>query len=181
MLDDAYDLGQEFFRWEFATAVAGAVLGIHPFNQPNVAESKSNTKEVLVKKGKRLPRATEEDVANFFAGVKPGSYLALLASLPYSEQNDKRLTAIRVKLRDRLKVATTVGYGPRYLHSTGQLHKGGPPSGHFVQITSQPEKDLPIQGMPFTFGALEAAQAEGDLQALLKRGRPAIRLEGFDL
>jgi len=128
-----------------------------------------------------LPRATDEDVANFFAGVKPGSYLALLAYLPYSEQNDNRLTAIRVKLRDRLKVATTVGYGPRYLHSTGQLHKGGPPSGHFVQILEPAKKDLPIPGERFGFGTLEMAQAEGDLQALRKRGRPAIRVEGLDL
>jgi len=104
-----------------------------------------------------------------------------MAYLPYSAEHDKRLNAIRRKLRDRLKVATTLGYGPRFLHSTGQLHKGGRPVGHFLQITKTVDRDLPIPGDPFTFGELESAQAEGDLLALRKRGRPAIRVEGLDL
>lgn len=181
VLEDAYDLGGEFFRWEMATAVAGHVLGIHPFDQPNVAESKANTKKVLEQKGKPSPAASAAEIESFLAGVKPGDYLAIMAYLPYSSDNDRRLNAIRKKLRDRLKVATTLGYGPRFLHSTGQLHKGGRPVGHFLQITKAVERDLPIPGDPFTFGELESAQAEGDLLALRKRGRPAIRVEGLDL
>ena len=92
-----------------------------------------------------------------------------------------RLERVRLRLRDRLAVATTVGYGPRFLHSTGQLHKGGPPVGHFLQITERPAQDIAIPGKPFTFGQLEAAQAQGDLLALRKLGRPALRLRGLDL
>ena len=176
-LDDRYDLGQEFFRWEFATAVAGAVLGINPFDQPNVAESKANTKAVLAKRGAPSPAATAAELERFLAGIRPGDYLALMAYLPPTAENDRRLAAIRLRLRDRLRVATTLGYGPRFLHSTGQLHKGGPPVGHFLQITEPVREDLPIPGESFTFGELEAAQAEGDLQALRGRGRPAIRID----
>src|SRR5439155_3912827 len=103
------------------------------------------------------------------------------AYLPPTPQNDRRLAAARGKLRDRLKVATTLGYGPRFLHSTGQLHKGGPPIGHFLQITERPDQDIPIPGMPYTFGQLEAAQAEGDLGALGGRGRAAVRIDGLEL
>ncbi|MBI4500403.1 MAG: bifunctional transaldolase/phosoglucose isomerase [Gemmatimonadetes bacterium] len=181
VLEDIYDLGQEFFRWEFATAVAGAVLGIHPFDQPNVAESKANTKAVLEKGIKLAPAASSSEARSFLDRIKPGEYLAITAYLPPTPEHDRRLEQIRAKLRDRLKVATTLGYGPRYLHSTGQLHKGGRPIGHFLQITSTSDEDLPIPGEKFTFGKLEAAQAEGDLQALRKRGRPAIRVEGLDL
>ena len=180
-LDDRYDLGQEFFRWEFATAVAGAVLGINPFDQPNVAESKANTKAVLAKRGAASPAASVAELEEFLAGIKPGDYLAIMAYLPPTPENDRRLGALRLRLRDRLKVATTVGYGPRFLHSTGQLHKGGRPIGHFLQITEQPGEDLPIPGEEFSFGQLEAAQAEGDLIALWARGRPAIRIEGWSL
>src|SRR4029077_9988087 len=126
-LDDPYDVGQEFFRWEFATAVAGAWLRINPFDQPNVAESKANTKAVLGKGSAPSPAASAEELQRFLAGIKPGDYLAIMAYLPPTPENDRRLGAIRLRLRDRLKVATTLGYGPRFLHSTGQLHKGGPP------------------------------------------------------
>jgi transaldolase/glucose-6-phosphate isomerase len=176
-LDDRYDLGQEFFRWEFATAVAGAVLGINPFDQPNVAESKANTKAVLAKRSTPSPAASAAELERFLAGIKPGDYLAIMAYLPPTADNDRRLAAIRLRLRDRLKVATTLGYGPRFLHSTGQLHKGGPPVGHFLQIVDRTRDDLPIPGEPFGFGELEAAQAEGDLIALRGRGRPAIRID----
>ena len=176
-LDDRYDLGQEFFRWEFATAVAGAVLRINPFDQPNVAESKANTKAVLAKGGAPSPAASAAELEQFLSGIKPGDYLALMAYLPPTPANDRRLAAIRLRLRDRLKVATTLGYGPRFLHSTGQLHKGGPPVGHFLQITEPSKEDLPIPGEAFSFGRLEAAQAEGDLVALRARGRPAIRID----
>jgi transaldolase / glucose-6-phosphate isomerase len=176
-LDDRYDLGQEFFRWEFATAVAGAVLRINPFDQPNVAESKANTKAVLAKQGASSPAASAAELERFLAAVRPGDYLAIMAYLPPTPENDRRLAAIRLRLRDRLKVATTLGYGPRFLHSTGQFHKGGPPVGHFLQISERLKEDLPIPGQPFSFGQLEAAQAEGDLLALRARGRPAIRIE----
>jgi hypothetical protein len=176
-LDDRYDLGQEFFRWEFATAVAGAVLRINPFDQPNVAESKANTKAVLAKQGASSPAASAAELERFLAAIKPGDYLAIMAYLPPTPENDRRLAAIRLRLRDRLKVATTLGYGPRFLHSTGQFHKGGPPVGHFLQISERLKEDLPIPGQPFGFGQLEAAQAEGDLLALRARGRPAIRIE----
>ena len=175
-LDDRLDLGQEFFRWEFATAVAGAVLGINPFDQPNVAESKANTKAVLKGRGAPSASASAAELERFLAGIKPGDYLALMAYLPPTPENDRRLAAIRLRLRDRLKVATTLGYGPRYLHSTGQLHKGGPPVGHFLQITDPSSEDVGIPGEPFGFRELEMAQAEGDLQALRGRGRPAIRI-----
>ncbi len=180
-LDDRYDLGQEFFRWEFATAVAGAVLQINPFDQPNVAESKANTKAVLAKGGALSPAASAAELKEFLAGIKAGDYLAIMAYLPPTPENDARLVRIRSRLRDRLKVATTLGYGPRFLHSTGQLHKGGKPQGHFLQIIERTKNDLPIPGEPFTFGRLEAAQAEGDLLALRGRGRPAIRIDDLRL
>ncbi len=180
-LDDRYDLGQEFFRWEFATAVAGAVLRINPFDQPNVAESKANTRAVLAKESAPSPAASALELERFLAGIKRGDYLAIMAYLPPTPENDRRLGAIRLRLRDRLKVATTLGYGPRFLHSTGQLHKGGPPVGHFIQITERPKEDLPIPGEPFSFGRLEAAQAEGDLLALRARDRPAIRIDDLGL
>ncbi|HKT60952.1 MAG TPA: bifunctional transaldolase/phosoglucose isomerase [Gemmatimonadales bacterium] len=180
-LEDRYDLGQEFFRWEFATAVAGAVLRINPFDQPNVAESKANTKAVLARRDQPSPAATAAELKRFLGGIRPGDYLAIMAYLPPTPDNDRRLAAIRLRLRDRLKVATTLGYGPRYLHSTGQLHKGGPPVGHFLQIAQPAPDDLSIPGEPFGFGELEAAQAEGDLQALRSRGRPAIRIDDIGL
>ncbi|HEV2749237.1 MAG TPA: bifunctional transaldolase/phosoglucose isomerase [Gemmatimonadales bacterium] len=181
VLDDRYDLGQEFFRWEFATAVASAILRINAFDQPNVAESKQNTKDVLAGHEPAAPAATAAERDQFLSAIRPGDYLAIMAYLPPTPQNDGRLAALRVRLRDRLKVATTVGYGPRFLHSTGQLHKGGPPVGHFLQITERAEPDVPIPGESYTFGQLEMAQAEGDLRALRGRGRPAIRVDGFGL
>jgi hypothetical protein len=180
-LDDAYDLGQEFFRWEFSTAVAGAVLRINPFDQPNVAESKANTKTVLAEKTAASPPASALELEQFLSGIKPGDYLAITAYLPPTPENDRRLAAIRRRLRDRLKVATTLGYGPRYLHSTGQLHKGGRPIGHFLQIVGTSADELPVPGESFGFARLEAAQAEGDLLALRARGRPAIRVDDLGL
>ncbi len=180
-LDDRYDLGQEFFRWEFAVAVAGAVLRINPFDQPNVAESKANTKAVLAKGSASSPAASAAELERFLGGIKPGDYLAIMAYLPPTPENDRRLAAIRLRLRDRLQVATTLGYGPRFLHSTGQFHKGGPPVGHFLQIMDRSEEDLPIPGEPFGFRRLEAAQAEGDLVALRTRGRPAISVDDLGL
>jgi glucose-6-phosphate isomerase len=180
-LDDRYDVGQEFFRWEFATAGAGSVLGINAFDQPNVAESKANTKKVLAHNSPTSPAATATELDVFLRGIRPGDYLAIMAYLPPTPDNDARLGRIRTRLRDRLKVATTLGYGPRFLHSTGQLHKGGPPVGHFLQITGRSTDDLAIPGEAFTFGRLEAAQAEGDLLALRSRGRPAVRIDDLGM
>jgi hypothetical protein len=153
------------------------VLRINPFDQPNVAESKANTKAVLDSRTRPSPPASAAELERFLADIRPGDYLAIMAYLPPTPENDRRLAAARLRLRDRLKAATTVGYGPRFLHSTGQLHKGGPPVGHFLQITQPTADDLPIPGEPFGFRELEAAQAEGDLQALRGRGRPAIRID----
>ncbi|MGH7627981.1 MAG: bifunctional transaldolase/phosoglucose isomerase [Gemmatimonadales bacterium] len=179
-LRDRYDVGSEFFRWEFATAVAGSVLGINPFDQPNVAESKRNTERVLGGRPAPSRSAGRDDLDAFLSGIEPGHYLALLAYLPPTPEHRRRLDAIRVGLRDRLRVATAIGYGPRYLHSTGQLHKGGPPTGHFLQIPDPAPDDIQVPGEPFTFGELLAAQAEGDFLALEGRGRPVVRVAGLE-
>jgi transaldolase/glucose-6-phosphate isomerase len=180
-LRNRLDLGGEFFRWELATAIAGAILEVNPFDQPNVAESKRNTERVLTERSPLARPAGRDDVRTFLSRLRPGEYLALLAYVPPSPRADRRLQALRVAVRDGLQVATTVGYGPRYLHSTGQLHKGGPPTGHFLQIYDAAAEDIAIPGEPFTFGTLKAAQAEGDRLALERRGRPVIRVEGMDL
>lgn len=177
---DALDLGAEFFRWEMATAVAGAVLRINAFDQPNVAESKKNTLEVLAGDAPSSPVSTVDEARAMLQGCQPGDYVALLAYLPPGDAYDRQLTALRTRIRDRYRIATTVGYGPRYLHSTGQLHKGGPRRGHFLQITSAPPEDVAIPGEKHTFARLEAAQAEGDLRALRSRGLPALRIDGLD-
>ena len=180
-LRNRLDLGGEFFRWELATAIAGAILEVNPFDQPNVAESKRNTERVLKERPSLARPAGRDEVRTFLSRIRPGDYLALLAYVPPSPRADRRLAAMRVAVRDGLKVATTVGYGPRYLHSTGQLHKGGPPTGHFLQIYEAAAEDIGIPGEPFTFGGLKAAQAEGGRLALERRGRPVIRVEGMDL
>jgi hypothetical protein len=179
LLADPYELGALFLRFEFATAVAGAILGVNPFDQPNVAESKALTARVLAT---GVPASPPDDAAaarRWLDGVKPGDYAAVMAYLAPSSATDSRLTAVQHALGARLGVAVTVGYGPRFLHSTGQLHKGGPQVGHFLQIVDRPADDVPIPGESYGFGRLIAAQAEGDLQALRARGRPAVRLEGW--
>jgi transaldolase/glucose-6-phosphate isomerase len=192
LLEDRLDLAQEFFRWEVATAAAGAVLGINAFDQPNVRESKANTNRLLdsVRKTGSLPAekipvismakpvgtAARESLRTLLDHAIPGDYLALQAYLPESPETDRALEEIRLRLRDRLRIATTVGYGPRFLHSTGQFHKGGPNTGLFLQLTADALEDAPIPDSPFTFGVLEQAQALGDLQALLEHGRRAIRI-----
>jgi len=180
------DLGQEFFRWEFATAVAGALLGIDPFDQPNVAESKDNTKRLLAEfaaKGKlpqrgALAKRSEwaDALAGLFKQVKPGYYIAVQAYIEKSPGTQRALRAIRKELRDALGVPVTVGYGPRFLHSTGQLHKGGPNNGVFLQITADAARDLAIPGELYTFGTLIRAQAAGDLHALKSRKRRVVRI-----
>jgi glucose-6-phosphate isomerase len=178
--ESAQSIGAEFFRWEFATAVACAVLGVNAFDQPNVAESKENTKALLARGVRLSPAATESELRLFFRGVETGDYLALLAYLPPSTSCDRGLARLAHALRDRLHVAVTSGYGPRYLHSTGQLHKGGPPHGHFVVIAQEPTTHGEIPGEPFSFGALFMAQAEGDVQALRRRRRPVVRVESLE-
>jgi hypothetical protein len=196
-LADEIDIGQEFFRWEIATATAGAVLGINPFDQPNVQESKSITNRMLSEYREKgalpaeAPSLTEnslsfydgdgspnliEGIAKFLRVAKAGDYFSILAYLPEGPEIEKELEGIRLMLRNELRIATTIGFGPRYLHSTGQLHKGGPDTGLFLQLTADPVDDLPVPGESFTFGILQQAQAMGDLAALRRHGRRAVRV-----
>ena len=169
---DPYQVGGEFFRWEFATAVAGHVLGIHPFDQPNVQQAKDATARIL---GGATVDPSTPSVAEVLATVQPGDYIALQAFLPRSEEHVRVLQTARVGLRDRYRVATTVGFGPRFLHSTGQLHKGGAANGVFIQIVGEDRDDLAIPGQPYTFGQLKQAQALGDLESLRAQGRRVAR------
>jgi transaldolase/glucose-6-phosphate isomerase len=196
-MDDLLDLGQELFRWEVATAVAGSILGINAFDQPNVQESKDNTNRLLdeVRRTGNLtePAPTlregplqyyaEQPAVNakellkaFFALARPGSYIALQAYLTETPANEQALQGIRLRLRDSLHLATTLGFGPRFLHSTGQFHKGGPNTGLFLQLTAEDREDVPIPGAPYTFGTFKRAQALGDLEALRRHGRRILRI-----
>ncbi len=197
-LKDLLDLGQEFLRWEIATATTGSILGINPFDQPNVQESKDNTNRLLkeVEKAGKLPQAepalvdgplqlfaneNASDAKNLFSklfsGAQPGDYIALQAYLSEDPNVNAALQDLRILLRDRLRVATTLGYGPRFLHSTGQYHKGGPNCGLFLQLTSEDQEDVPVPGRQYTFGLLKRAQALGDLEALRKHNRRAVRID----
>jgi transaldolase / glucose-6-phosphate isomerase len=201
------DVGGEFIRWEVATAAAGMILGIDPFDQPNVQESKDATKALLAaaRQSGQLstpaplvaiermalygdpaaigdtPVSVDGGIRELLALARPGDYFALLAYLPQDRDVEALLQRVRAQIRDALGIATTLGFGPRFLHSTGQLHKGGPDSGIYLQITAEPSKDLPIPGWDETFGTLIAAQALGDLQSLQRRGRRALRLHLADL
>lgn len=181
-LQDRYDLAGEFFRWEFATAIAGHLLGIHPFDQPNVQESKDNTARVLesIRSTGRLPKQATATVAQASARLKrhcrPGAYVAILAYTTPSSKMEQAIRSLRRALVSHHHVATTAGYGPRYLHSTGQLHKGGPKSGIFLQLIDSMTPDLKVSGKPFTFRALAQAQAAGDIQALHAHEQQAIVL-----
>ncbi len=186
-LEDAYDLGGEFFRWEFATAVAGAILGINPFNQPDVEASKVATRTLTeqYETTGALPPETPLRVGdrNLVATLKahlgtigPGDYVALLAYVEMNAAHEAELQAIRRAVRDRYHVATCLGFGPRFLHSTGQAYKGGPNTGVFLQVTCDDAADLPVPGQRYTFGVVKAAQARGDLQVLVERGRRALRV-----
>jgi glucose-6-phosphate isomerase len=180
-VSDAIDLGAEMFRWEFATAVAGAVLGIDPFDQPNVQEAKDRTNEILNAEGGRReagdgPGIDRGALARLLGSIRPHDYFAITAYLPSTTANEDALAAPRLRVRDRKKVATTLGFGPRFLHSTGQLHKGGPDTGVFLQVTAKPAEEAPIPGKPWGFAEVVAAQAAGDLAALQSRGRRALRV-----
>ncbi|MEX2159710.1 MAG: bifunctional transaldolase/phosoglucose isomerase [Dehalococcoidia bacterium] len=171
---DRLQVGGEFFRWEFATAVAGHVLGIHPFDQPNVQEAKDATARILADGETDLPELG--DLGSLLAQVRSGDYIAIHAYTPRTAAIEATLQHARLALRDRYRVATTVGYGPRFLHSTGQLHKGGPNTGVFIQIVGDDSGDLQVPGKPFTFGRLKRAQALGDYRSLEERGRRVARV-----
>src|SRR6266542_1661812 len=196
---DTLEVGAEFFRWELATAAAGVALGINPFDEPDVTRAKENTASLLGawKKSKKLPEwpADAEENGLLFitnTGTKPGGfaqalgahlqqaqpgdYLAIQAFLSPTADTWSRLQELRMLVRDRLKIATTVAFGPRYLHSTGQLHKGGRPNGLFLQLTGEDKEDMAIPGTGYGFSTLKAAQALGDLQALQEAGRRVARI-----
>jgi transaldolase / glucose-6-phosphate isomerase len=211
-LDDKYDLGREYFRWEIAVSTAGALLGINPFDEPDVKESKDNTNrlldefkssgklrdENLVKEedGIRLYCApdykaaldkiraaspyVEDDIVSYVSAhmsqFQPGNYFALMAFVEQSPTLDGIFTCMRDQMRDAYRAATTFGYGPRFLHSTGQLYKGGPNSGIFIQLTADDADDAPIPGQPYSFSVLKQAEAMGDAVSLRGKGRPLIRL-----
>jgi transaldolase/glucose-6-phosphate isomerase len=207
-IDETYDLGEEFFRWEIATAVAGSILGINPFDQPDVEASKVATRELTTEYEKTGALRAESpmfagdgiklftDAANAAAlgsaagkgaalgallrshlgRLGPGDYFALLAYLPMTAENEERLQKLRHAVRDRKAVATCLGFGPRFLHSTGQAYKGGPNTGVFLQVTCDDAADLQVPGQKYTFGVVKAAQARGDFQVLADRKRRALRV-----
>ena len=210
---DIYDLGAEFFRWEIATAVAGSILGINAFNQPDVEASKIATRNLTseYEKTGSLPAEkpvvedggiklfTDEknaaDLARAAGGDKSlegylkahlgrigaGDYFAVLGYIQMNAEHEKALQTIRHAVRDRKNVATCLGFGPRFLHSTGQAYKGGPNSGVFLQVTCDDAVELPVPGQKYTFGTVKAAQARGDFQVLADRGRRALRVHLHDV
>jgi transaldolase / glucose-6-phosphate isomerase len=184
-LRDKLDLGGEFLRWEIATAIAGSILGIDAFDQPNVQESKDNTKRVLAiyESKRKLPPAESTPASKaraglkaLFAKAKPGAYFATMAYTARTATSEAAISAIRTAVRDSTRIATTAGYGPRFLHSTGQLHKGGPKTGLFLQIVQQDTSDVPIPGQAFSFSILKQSQSLGDLQSLSSRRLPVLRV-----
>ena len=179
-LGDKYDVGAEFFRWEMATAVAGSILGINPFDQPNVQAAKDMTDSVLgqfERSGELPPMEASSSLSDLLSQAGPGDYLVIMAYIRQTPQVDQALDDLRRKVTAKHGIATTMGYGPRFLHSTGQLHKGGPGSGLFLQLTGEHAHDLTIPGAPYTFGVLADGQAVGDLQALLASRRRAVRVD----
>jgi transaldolase / glucose-6-phosphate isomerase len=211
---DIYDLGAEFFRWEIATAVAGAIIGINAFNQPDVEASKIATRELTsaYEKTGSLPAekpvvedagiklftdeknaaelakgaGSDKSLAGYLkahlARIKAGDYFAVLGYIQMNAEHEENLQALRHLVRDKKRVATCLGFGPRFLHSTGQAYKGGPNSGVFLQITCDDSVELPVPGQKYTFGVVKAAQARGDFQVLADRGRRALRVHlGKDL
>jgi glucose-6-phosphate isomerase len=178
-LKDRYDLGAEFFRWELATAVAGSLLGVHPFDQPDVQVSKDNTDRVLEgfrRDGRLPPMAQSGSLSVLLAQAQPGDYLAIMAYTQQDPEVEGLLTDLRRRVGERLGIATTLGYGPRFLHSTGSLHKGGPATGLYLQLTADYTSDASIPGQAYGFGVLATAQAIGDFGALRSIGRRAVRV-----
>jgi hypothetical protein len=207
-LADTYDVGQEFFRWEIATAVAGSILKINPFNQPDVEASKIVTRQLTeaYEKSGKLPEeapifeeagiklftddrneanlnklvGNDRSLARFLRAhlnqLTAGDYMALLGYIEMNAAHEEALQAMRHAVRDHKHVATCLGFGPRFLHSTGQAYKGGPNTGVFLQITCDDANDLPVPGQKYTFGTVKAAQARGDFQVLADRKRRALRV-----
>jgi transaldolase/glucose-6-phosphate isomerase len=203
---DVYDLGAEFFRWEIATAVAGSILGINAFNQPDVEASKIATrnltseyektgslpaeKPVLADSGVKLftdeknaaalAKAGDKSLAGYLKAhlnrIGQGDYFAVLGYIQMNAEHEKSLQKIRHAVRNKKHVATCLGFGPRFLHSTGQAYKGGPNSGVFLQVTCDDAVELPVPDQKYTFGVVKAAQARGDFQVLIERGRRALRV-----
>jgi glucose-6-phosphate isomerase len=212
-MSDIYDLGAEFFCWEIATAVAGSIIGINAFNQPDVEASKIATRNLTSayektgslpaeqpvvgedgiklftdeKNAAELARAAggDKSLAGYLKAhldrIGAGDYFALLGFIQMNEEHEKKLQAIRHSVRDKKHVATCLGFGPRFLHSTGQAYKGGPNSGVFLQITCDDTVELPVPGQKYTFGVVKAAQARGDFQVLVERGRRALRVHLHDV
>ena len=201
---DRMQLGQEFFRWEMATAVAGSIIGINPFDQPDVEAAKVKTRDLTVayERSKALPAqraffegngiklfadprneaALKPQASSLAAALKAhfgrvgaGDYAALLAYIDRSPSHIDAMQRLRRIIRDRTKAATCVGFGPRFQHSTGQAYKGGPNSGVFLQITCDDPEDLAVPGQSYTFGIVKEAQARGDFEVLAERGRRALR------
>ncbi|MGA2857693.1 MAG: bifunctional transaldolase/phosoglucose isomerase [Candidatus Sulfotelmatobacter sp.] len=206
-MPDIYDLGAEFFRWEISTAVAGSILGINPFNQPDVEASKVATRNLTseYEKTGSLPAekpvfedagvklftddknatalaktVSDQSLAGYLkahlARIEAGDYFAVLGYVQMNAENEQGLQAVRHAVRDKKRVATCLGFGPRFLHSTGQAYKGGPNSGVFLQVTCDDSVALPVPGQKYTFGIVKAAQARGDFQVLAERGRRALRV-----
>src|SRR5258706_3644769 len=206
---DRYALGAEFYRWEFATAVMGAVLGVNPFDQPDVEESKIVTRRLAAEYERtgKLPETApvsqspavtlyvdsrnrqalgqhqtpDEYLRAFLRQLHAGDYFAVLAFTEMNGAHRSALQAIRMLVRDKAKVAPGVGFGPRFLHSTGQAYKGGPNSGVFLQITAEDPEDLPVPGQKYSFGTIKLAQAQGDFEGLSARGRRLLRVHLRDL
>jgi transaldolase / glucose-6-phosphate isomerase len=207
-MSDIYELGAEFFRWEIATAIAGAIIGINAFNQPDVEASKIATRNLTSEYEKNGSLPTEKPVVEdggiklftdeinaaelakaaggdqslagylkaHLARIKAGDYFAVLGYIQMSDENEASLQSVRHAVRDSKHVATCMGFGPRFLHSTGQAYKGGPNSGVFLQVTCDDSVELPVPGQKYTFGVVKAAQARGDFQVLAERGRRALRV-----
>jgi transaldolase/glucose-6-phosphate isomerase len=213
LIKDVWRIGQAFFLWEIATAVAGSIIGIDPFDQPDVETSKEKTRALTdaYEKSHRLPEeipvlrengltlyadprnaaqlGRHNTVAGYLtshfgrahAGAKSGDYVALLAYIERNAPHVRALTAMRTRIRDKTRAATCLGFGPRFQHSTGQAYKGGPNSGVFLQITSDDPADIDVPGHAYSFGVVKAAQARGDLEVLVERGRRVLRVHLKDL
>jgi len=179
-LPDPYALGAEFFRWEFAIAVAGAYLEINPFDQPDVQAAKDKTNEVLAT-GKEPRLEPEGSIEELLAQKQEGDYACVQAFIEPTAENDRRIAELVARLRRESGLVVTHGYGPRYQHSTGQLHKGGPNTGLFLQLIDDEGDELPIPGKPFGFRRLIRAQAAGDLETLKERGRRVARVRLEDI
>jgi hypothetical protein len=196
-LSDRYAVGGEFVRWEIAVAAAGRVLGVNPFDEPDVQRAKEITARLLEEgaDGARAaagggnlsvrdpsgdgtaPEGPEASIARFLDGTGEGEYVALLAYLAPTRERSEALRGLRRRIRELTGAATTADFGPRYLHSTGQLHKGGPPTGRFLVLTAAEGEDVPIPGRGHGFSRLHGAQAEGDLRALAEGGRPVLHVD----